>query len=115
MKHCKPFVTGSILLEPPLDDTLTNLKILKYLSVNNAPEVVNFVQDRDIFAEPVESVPTHAIDLRASNQVVNLMHRQKSGITLTNGLIGTISQDNRFDAFSISKKKNHFIFLLISN
>ena len=86
---------GTLMTETQLD-SLQTLKVLQHLAANSAKEVIHFVQDRNIFVEAVESVPTHFIDLRAANQVINLSPRQKSTIALPNGLVGTVSQDNKY-------------------
>ena len=78
-------------------------------------QVIHFVQDRDTFVEAVESVPTHFIDLRAANQVTNLSPRQKSGITLPNGLVGMMSQDNKYYLWKTSYSGFKIFCHLIEN
>ena len=85
---------GFLLTETPIDSIQT-IKILQHLAKHNAEEVIHFIKDRSIFVEAMESVPTHLIDLKGPNQVVNLSARHKAGVALPTGLIGTISQDNK--------------------
>ena len=86
---------SSLLTEMPID-CIQTIKILQHLAKHNSKEVIRFIKDRNIFVEAMESVPTHLVDLKGSNQVVNLSSRHKSGVALSTGVIGTMSQDNKY-------------------
>ena len=92
---------GYQLTETPIDSIQT-IKILQHLAKHNPEEVIHFIKDRSTFVEAMESVPTHFIDLKGPNQVVNVSARHKAGVALPAGLIGTISQDNKYFLWSTS-------------
>ena len=57
-------------------------------SKNSADQVYELLNKKEIFAEPIEEVPGHNVDLKGGKTVVNLVSRHKGALILSSCLSG---------------------------
>ena len=76
---------GIVFNESPVDskESVKLLIALAAASKNSADQVYDLLNKKETFAEPIEEVPGHNVDLKGGKTVVNLVSRHKGTLILS--------------------------------
>ena len=88
---------GTILNSSPVDSksVVELLRSLSSASKSSAEEVFHHLNNKEIFAEPVEEALSHFVETKG-DKFVNLSARRKVGLVLANGTYGSVSPDGKY-------------------
>ena len=88
---------GTILNTSTVDSksVVELLRLLSSASKSSAEEVFHHLNNKEIFAEPVEEVLSHFVETKG-DKFVNLSARRKVGLVLANGTYGSVSPDGKY-------------------
>ena len=90
---------GIVFNESPVDskESVKLLIALAAASKNSADQVYDLLNKKETFAEPIEEVPGHNVDLKGGKTVVNLVSRHKGTLILSGCLPGKTKNEDLYD------------------